>query len=93
MSQEDELLHQQPQNFDGRSTAGLEAVIMGCTSRRSKRGVSIHTHISTMALKIDGSIFIFFLYITGVIYLFHNIVYARRHHIYAHAHALTNAYE
>ncbi|XP_066378299.1 NAC domain-containing protein 75-like [Miscanthus floridulus] len=36
--QEDEQLHQQPQNFDGRSTSGLEAVIMGCTSRRSKRG-------------------------------------------------------
>ncbi|KAL5651814.1 hypothetical protein ACJX0J_037272, partial [Zea mays] len=36
--EEDEQLHQQPQNFDGRrSTSGLEEVIMGCSSRRSKR--------------------------------------------------------
>ncbi|CAN6201338.1 unnamed protein product [Urochloa humidicola] len=34
---EDEQLHQ-PRNFDGRSTSGLEEVIMGCTSRRSRRG-------------------------------------------------------
>ncbi|CAN6163721.1 unnamed protein product [Urochloa humidicola] len=35
--QEDEQPHQ-PRNFDGRSTSGLEEVIMGCTSRRSRRG-------------------------------------------------------
>ncbi|CAL5048259.1 unnamed protein product [Urochloa decumbens] len=34
--QEDEQPHQ-PRNFDGRSTSGLEEVIMGCTSRRSRR--------------------------------------------------------
>ncbi|KAL6603921.1 hypothetical protein ACP70R_044282 [Stipagrostis hirtigluma subsp. patula] len=36
--QEDEQPHQ-TQKFDGRSTSGLEEVIMGCTSRRSKRGM------------------------------------------------------
>ncbi|XP_040381562.1 NAC domain-containing protein 75-like isoform X1 [Oryza brachyantha] len=35
--QEDERPHQ-PRKFDGRSTSGLEEVIMGCTSRRSKGG-------------------------------------------------------
>ncbi|KAL5200302.1 hypothetical protein ABZP36_021505 [Zizania latifolia] len=35
--QEDERPHQ-PRKFDGRSTSGLEDVIMGCTSRRSKGG-------------------------------------------------------
>ncbi|XP_062229038.1 NAC domain-containing protein 75-like [Phragmites australis] len=35
--QEDGRPHQ-PQKFDGRSTSGLEEVIMNCTSRRSKRG-------------------------------------------------------
>ncbi|OEL29628.1 NAC domain-containing protein 73 [Dichanthelium oligosanthes] len=35
--QVDEQSHQ-PRNFDGRSTSGLEEVIMGCTSRRSRRG-------------------------------------------------------
>ncbi|TKW22812.1 hypothetical protein SEVIR_4G252600v4 [Setaria viridis] len=35
--QEDEQPHQ-PSNFDGRSTSGLEEVIMGCTSRRSRGG-------------------------------------------------------
>jgi len=35
--QEDEQPHQS-RNFDGRSTSGLEEVIMGCTSRRSRRG-------------------------------------------------------
>jgi hypothetical protein len=44
MDQEDEQPHQ-PRNFDGRSTSGLEEVIMGCTSRRSRRGVIINKHI------------------------------------------------
>ncbi|KAM0849630.1 hypothetical protein ACQ4PT_053601 [Festuca glaucescens] len=35
--QEDERPHQ-TRKFDGRSTSGLEEVIMGCTSRRSKAG-------------------------------------------------------
>ncbi|KAF8652042.1 hypothetical protein HU200_062985 [Digitaria exilis] len=35
--EEDEQPHQH-RNFDGRSTSGLEEVIMGCTSRRSRRG-------------------------------------------------------
>ncbi|KAF0901854.1 hypothetical protein E2562_006477 [Oryza meyeriana var. granulata] len=35
--EEDERPHQ-PRKFDGRSTSGLEEVIMGCTSRRSKGG-------------------------------------------------------
>ncbi|XP_048546239.1 NAC domain-containing protein 75-like [Triticum urartu] len=36
-NQEDERPHQ-TRKFDGRSTSGLEEVIMGCTSRRSKGG-------------------------------------------------------
>ncbi|RLN12817.1 NAC domain-containing protein 43-like isoform X2 [Panicum miliaceum] len=35
--QEDQQPHQS-RNFGGRSTSGLEEVIMGCTSRRSRRG-------------------------------------------------------
>lgn len=34
-NQEDRRPHQ-TQKFDGRPTSGLEEVIMGCTSRRSK---------------------------------------------------------
>ncbi|KAJ1259565.1 hypothetical protein BS78_10G166000 [Paspalum vaginatum] len=36
--QEDERHLRQRQNFDGPSTSGLEEVIMGCTSRRTRRG-------------------------------------------------------